>query len=418
MKNDLKKAVVLGGTHDHIRLISLLKNAGFYVYLIDYYQNPIAKNFADEHLVGSTLDADFVLTTCRELNVQLCIACCIDQALVTMAYVSEKLGLPSHISYETALSLTNKILMKEKFVMNEIPTSKHLYLKNNIENFSAEGLQYPLVVKPSDGNSSKGIQKINTTDQLQEAIEYAFEISTKKEVVVEEFKEGIELSVDVLVLDYQPIFVNITENVKRRDTPEKFTIVKNVYNNDIQNKYSERIKEIAVNIAKAYQLPNTPLLIQLLAKDEELNVIEFSARIGGGSKHHFIKTITGVDMLQNFVDIVLDNKLSLSSEKTEFYAYASMNYIYTIPGTVHKYEGVDILKSENIIVESVEYKPIGSSITNSSTSTDRPLGLMITAQTLDELKDKTTKVDNTLKILNEKGDDIMIHNLLDYSNEL
>ena len=46
----MKKAIVLGGTEDHIKLIELLKNRGYFVILIDYYKNPPAKKAADLHI--------------------------------------------------------------------------------------------------------------------------------------------------------------------------------------------------------------------------------------------------------------------------------------------------------------------------------------------------------------------------------
>lgn len=90
----MQKAIVLGGTHDHITLIELLKQRSYYTILIDYYENPIAKEYADEFIRESTTDKETVLEIAKKNNVNLVIAACIDSALATMAYVSEKLNLP------------------------------------------------------------------------------------------------------------------------------------------------------------------------------------------------------------------------------------------------------------------------------------------------------------------------------------
>ena len=42
-------AIVLGGTNPHIELINNLKARGFYTILLDYFENPPAKNVADLH---------------------------------------------------------------------------------------------------------------------------------------------------------------------------------------------------------------------------------------------------------------------------------------------------------------------------------------------------------------------------------
>ena len=114
--NNKPIAIVLGGTFPHIELIKNLQQRGYYAVLVDYLDHPPAKDFADEHLQESTLDQDRVLDIAQSRGAKLVISTCIDQANVTACYVAEKLGLPAPYSYETALSVTNKGLMKEKMV--------------------------------------------------------------------------------------------------------------------------------------------------------------------------------------------------------------------------------------------------------------------------------------------------------------
>src|SRR5690554_6886519 len=160
METSKGKAIVLGGTHDHVLLLQKLKERGYYTLLIDYNENPPARRFADEYIRESTLDKDKILEIATTVDAALVIATCIDQALLTMCYVSEELNLPCHLTYEQALNLTNKAYMKKLFFDNGIPTSKY-YIVENTEDISGKvlGFEYPVVVKPADANSSKGIQK-------------------------------------------------------------------------------------------------------------------------------------------------------------------------------------------------------------------------------------------------------------------
>ena len=406
----MNNAVVLGGTNDHIKLINLLKELGYFVYLIDYYDMPIAGKYADRHIKGSTLDREFVLEKCKELNAKLCLALCIDQALLTMAYVAEQLNLPCHISFKTALALTNKVLMKHMFLDHNIPSSKFISIKeDNDALYSVDHLNFPVVVKPADANSSKGIEKVIARGTLKKAIDNAFIHSKSKQVVIEEYKEGIELSVDVIISDFDPLFILITENIKRSDTPENFTIVKNIFRKELQNRYLSQIKLIAGNIAKAYGLRNSPLLIQLLVNNNDISVIEFSARVGGGSKHYLIQKITGFDILRYFLAILRKEQLAIGN--SHGYAYASMNYVYTKQGTFDRFEGDKYLKENKIIEEIFQYKQTGVEVISSAASTDRPLGFMIVAETELGLHEKTREADNILQIFDEEGKDIMIHGI-------
>ena len=73
-------AIVLGGTVPHCYLIQLLKKRGYHTVLVDYTQNPPAKEFADEHIKESTLDRDAVLSIARKRDAQLVISTNVDQA--------------------------------------------------------------------------------------------------------------------------------------------------------------------------------------------------------------------------------------------------------------------------------------------------------------------------------------------------
>ena len=124
------KALVLAGGVPQISLIKELKKRGIYTILADYNQNPVAKEFADCFYQVSTLDVKGITDiACKEM-VDFIITVCTDQALLTMAYVSEILGLPCYIDYNTALNVTNKSYMKKVLIDNGISTSKYVALNS------------------------------------------------------------------------------------------------------------------------------------------------------------------------------------------------------------------------------------------------------------------------------------------------
>ena len=409
-------AIVLGGTNDHITLIEKLKLKGYFTTLIDYNDNPPAKEFADEYIRESTLDKEKILEIAREKQAGLVIATCIDQALLTVAYVSEQLGLPCHLTYEQALNLTNKAYMKKVFIENGIPTSQYLIIED--ENYSLDKLplfKFPLVVKPADANSSKGIKRVDTNSELAEAVAEAFTFSRSKKVVIEEFVNGLELSVDVVIKDRQADIILVTENIKNTNNKSNFTIVQNTFNINVFDRYKSRLKKIAEDIASAFEIGNGPLLIQLLADDEQLSVIEFSSRIGGGSKHHFIYKISSFDMLGYFVDVIAGE----NSEVQTYYPnkFASINYIYTKPGKISKFEGFDLLVEQNIIHQYFYYKTAGMLVTNHISSADRPAGYMVVDNNIGRLNERMDTAGKTLKVISDQGHNMIINGLHQHLTE-
>ena len=192
------KILVLAGGADQIALINELRNRSHFVILLDYLENPPAKFYADKHIVASTLDLEQVEVIAKQEKVDLICTACTDQALLTVAYVSERLGLPCYIDYHTGLNVTNKSCMKKILTENNIPTAKYKIL-STVDVGGITGFEYPLVIKPVDCNSSKGVKRAETIGEVRLFLEEAIKISRTHTAVVEEFKEGKEISADFYI---------------------------------------------------------------------------------------------------------------------------------------------------------------------------------------------------------------------------
>jgi biotin carboxylase len=404
----MKTAIVLGGTHDHITLIQKIKNLDYRTILVDYFDNPPAAEYADIHIKESALDEEKVLELAIQFKADLVIATCIDQPLLTVASVSEKLNLPCHINYETALALTNKTKMKARFVEFDISTSKFVILKPN-EKIPID-LKYPLVVKPADSNSSKGIKKVWNEAELELALIEAFDASRSKNAIVEEFQEGEEFSIDVAVSNGKAEVIMISSNVKSKIDETRFTITESLYVQSTEVKLKDAVQEIAQKIAIAFGLKDCPILIQLINNNGYLSVIEFSARIGGGSKHHFIKHITKIDLLDFFLKNVI-GKSNIEDERLTRPEFGLIKYIYCNNGKIAKFNGFEELKNEiHIIDDYFFYKTLGMTINGHNASSDRPAGILITASNEVELKSKMEKSLSKIEILDSEERNLLLKN--------
>lgn len=409
MSTRQKHAIVLGGTHDHIRLIELLKACNYHTILVDYYDDPPARAVADTHIQASTLDMDAVVRIAYDARASLVVSACIDQAMLTMAYVCQQLNLRCHLSYHEALERTNKSYMKRLFSAHAIPTARWEVIQNG-GSPSPDGWTWPLVVKPVDANSSKGVTLADTPTRLNSAIATAAQISRTGEVIVEEFKDGRELSVDVVVESGVSRVVMVSENIKMTSNSEGFTIIQNVVRRDLQEEVSDACQAIAERIAKAFRVENSPMLIQMIRAEDSLYVVEFSSRIGGGSKHHFIRRMTGVDILQHFVELLIGNPRPISLRPL-LSPLGAMNYVYAQPGIFHNLRHAESLHKEGVIEADYLYKRRGARIEGHHSSTDRAAGFMTLADNPPEMNQRVAKADSALQVLDDSGRDIMLHGI-------
>lgn len=402
------KILVLAGGFDQIALIKYLRCQGNVVYLADYFENPPAKPYVDKHFRVSTLDEAAIYELAKSEEVDLVTTACTDQALMTVASVSERLGLPCYISAKTARNVTNKAYMKKKFVECDVPTANWYLLKDesDYKKIISQKVCFPQIVKPCDCNSSKGVMKVENYIELEYAVRYAFQLSRSKKVVVEDFKEGREVSIDVWKDDEGAKVLAVSETSKIYENTESFTIYQSKYPIEMSDTLIQKIKDTAEKICKAFELNNCPVLIQAIIQENDISVIEFSARMGGGSKYKLIEYMANVDIMKIYVNRVLGDVSQIvrpvfSTKNIE------LNYVYAYNGIFAKTVGYDKYLKTGEIKELFMYKNSGSKIEKRTTSSDRILGFLIEATDLQMLADLRRKIIDNVDILDTNGESIM-----------
>lgn len=401
------KALVLAGTLPQIELIKNLQARGYYVILADNSKTPLGKKYADKYYPESTLDIEAIKNIAVKEKVDLIFTVCTDQALNTVTKVSEELGLPCYIDAQTGLNVTNKKYMKTVFTDNGIPTAKHIILDSGNYDIP-KNFSYPLIVKPVDCNSSKGVAKVNNTEELESALNAAFEFSRTDNAVVEEYIEGKELSADFYIHDGEPVFLCLSQSDKIKDDG-KFVIFRSVVPAGVEDTVFKKVCDAAKKIAKAFNLKNCPMLIQMLYKDGEIYVIEFSARTGGCLKFKLINNFSGVDI----IDLAVNATLKKSEMPKPVYnnKYIINEFIYTCGGVYDKLSGFEELKADGTIDSYYAFKAEGTEFGGVSSSGDRAAGYTIIADSYEELNQKYLKATANVKVLDKNGNDIARHDL-------
>ena len=318
----MKKALVLAGGQPQIELIKELQARGYFVILADYYENPIAKEYADHFYQKSTLDVDAMRTIAVDEKVDMIITCCTDQALAVVSRLSEELGLPCYVGTDIGLWVTNKQYMKEIFRKNNIPTAEHQIVTDYSE---VQNKNYPLIVKPVDCNSSKGVVKVKSDEELKTAIENAVGFSRTHTAVVEQFIDGKEISVDLFVTNGKAKVLSLSCNEKI-PSDNKFIIYKNRCLYEGSEELYAKIEKVGQQIVDAFGLVNCPMLIQLLNKDDDIWVIEFSARTGGCVKYRMIELVCGVNIIKATVDLFEGIQPELTPVRSA--SYVANEFIY------------------------------------------------------------------------------------------
>jgi biotin carboxylase len=116
----------------------------------------------------------------------------------TVAWVAQKLGLPG-IPYEVACNASDKERMRRVFAQAGLASPNFFTLTAVPDAHFSLPFAYPAVVKPVDNMGARGCRLINTDKELQEAVHKALPFSRSGRVIIEEYMDGPEFSVDAIV---------------------------------------------------------------------------------------------------------------------------------------------------------------------------------------------------------------------------
>ena len=289
-----KKLLLLGGGHAEIPLIQAAQKLGYFVITTGNAREGLGHAYADKNVFEDFSDHEKMLSLAKAEGVDRVCSGCNDFALLSSAYVCEKLGLPGHDSYETSLQLHHKDKYRALATRLNIPTPKAITVRNTEEFETAlKTLSFPIIVKPVDLTGGKGIHRAASAEEARAAYADALSRTREDHVVVEEFVVGTNHGFSAYLQNQKVVF-DFADNeqyflnkymVSGANTPTTTSL----RGQRLLCEYSERI-------AKELKLVDGILHIQYIEKSDGTPVIiEICRRPPGDLYIKFVQYATGVD---------------------------------------------------------------------------------------------------------------------------
>ena len=318
--NSQKKILLLGGDHLLIPVIEAAHELGCYVITVDYLPDNIAHTYSDEYQYASTVDKEAVLEISKKCQIDG-ILTFTDSGVVTAGYVADQLGLPMPGPYESIQILQNKGLFR-KFLAEHgfnVPNAKSY---NCVEQAweDRDTWQYPVMVKPVDSAGSKGVTKVETVSELQDAISSALEFSISGEFIIEEWIEKLGCSSDSDCFSLNGKFQIITYSSQRFDenavnpyAPAAFSWPSTM-GEEIERELSSELQRLISLLGMQTSIYN---IETRLGQDGKPYIMEISPRGGGNRLAEVVRYATGVDMITDSVRAAL----GMPVEKIKSWSY-------------------------------------------------------------------------------------------------
>ncbi|SHK76325.1 ATP-grasp domain-containing protein [Desulforamulus aeronauticus] len=363
----MRRVLVIGAAVEQLPAITRAKELGYYVGVVDFNSKAVGIPYADVFYNCSTIDENGVLQAARDFRPDCVLTLATDRPIIAVAKATTVLGLPG-ISMETAIKATDKAEMIKAFQAHGVAIPWFLTINRAVELEENIGqITYPCILKPVDNAASRGVILVYGQEELAEAYAYSVAHSHSGRVIVEEYLQGNEVSVEIIVDDGVPHVLAVTD--KLTTGAPHFVELGHSQPCALGENNVEKIKNLAVLGVKAVGINCGPAHVEIMLTKDGPKMMELGARLGGDCiTSHLVRLSTGINMLDVSMDVLSGEKPDLTPK---YVKGSAIRFLTGEKGIFRGIDGVETAMQLEGIQEVTLIKKIGDTIHDIHSSDDR-----------------------------------------------
>ena len=409
-----KRLLLLGGSRISCEIIRHARKYGIVTGVTDWYplEKSPAKAAADEAYYVSTSDIDAMVSLIQEKKFDGVFTGFTDSVLPYYGEMCEKAGIPAYGTKEQFEVFIDKHRYKKlmrEFGLPVIP-EYHIDL-TDFEN-SIQNVEYPLLVKPSDGSGARGITVCHNAEELKGAIDFANGMSKTKDILVEKYVDEPEATVFWLFVDGE-YYVTLLGNrhVKHNQDgviplPAGYT-----YPASVLPRFMEEELPKWKALFASLGIKNGMMFMQSKIVDGQLYIYDIGYRLTGSLEYINIQEMCGFDPIDMLIFFALTGDMGVPDIAQRVDPMLGKKYSYNVsllckPGKIAKITGIEEVKKLPGVIDAVIAHPPGDEITRSMRGllaqiTVRVLGR---ADSIEAMKKEMFQIQDTIEVFSDTGE--------------
>ena len=364
--------MIVGASVLQLPAILRAKEMGLEVAVVDY--NPEAEGVreATKYYNASTMDENAVLAAAEEYKPDGIMTLATDMPMRGVAKASDKLHLHS-ISYETAVKATDQYDMIKAFKEYDVPSPWFFVVDSLAELKTLESeVSFPCIIKPTDNAGSHGVAKVFSFQELLDNYEYAHSCSRHGKVIVEEYLDGPEVSVEVMVVNGIVHVLQITDKITT-GAPH-FVEMGHTQPSRLPFPTQDAIRQVAESACKAVGINKGPAHVEMKVTSRGPVMIELGARMGGDNiTTHLVPLSTGIDMVGSTIKVALGEDPDI---KPTLHCGSAIRYFEVPFGVIKTIDNMDEARRVPGVKQITFTKQVGEESSPIQCSNDR-IGFVI-----------------------------------------
>jgi len=376
--NELKGKTILlinTGSQKKKFIIQRLKKLGLYIITLNKEKNWAAP-YVDEWIIADTYNhtesikaVDAYIKNDQNRKIDGVVTFWEDDVLLTSKITDRFnfIGIP----YNIAKQVRNKYLFREFCEKNGLRTPKHKIIKNtdDLEQISTN-FNFPLVIKPAFGSSSAYVVKVENKDELINTYNYIKKnissdtesaLSDGLDIFVEEFLDGDEVDIDIVLQNGKIKFYTISDNFNK--TWDQFFVDSGQsIPSTLPGKSQQELIDLAEELLEKLDIRNGCIHFEGKSTTNGPFPIEINLRMGGDYVFSYNKAAWDLDLIEETVQIAIGQYIKIQKPV--------LPKKYIIGWDLHpEYSGLlvelnvdDELKKKSYFEEIHLYKDVGEPI--------------------------------------------------------
>lgn len=377
--------MILGGSSLQLPAILVAHKLGLETIVVDYDANCVGHKYGDKFYNTSTLDYEGIKKIALKEKIDGIITICSDRPMTVVGKIGEELGLNT-ISYTTSIKCTDKFEMREALNHGNVPIPAYKLCKSFSECQGAvDIIGTPCILKPVDNSGSRGVTLVERIDNLKSQYEYAVASSNNKSVLVEEYMQGPEVSVEVVV-DGEVNIIQITDKIT--SGAPHFVELGHNQPSSLPMAIQEEIRHTTEMAVRALGIDKGPAHVELIVTKEGPKIVEVGARLGGDYISTELTPLsTGYNMVEAAIEIAMGFKVTAAKTTNRFSAIRYWNLTHE----------VELGKNVLTAVEKIYISPRKMASKELESSSDRECFFIVSGDTKDALDSQIYKMESNIK---------------------
>ena len=421
-----KKLLVLGANAETKPLIETAQKMGAIVYCTDNNPKAPAKIVADTACNIDGTDVEGLTALVLKEGIDGVMVGVADRLIVPYHKLCSSLGLPCYANDLSVKFLTDKQRFNELCARLDIPTIPN-YDVESIDAVANVEFNFPILVKPVDSNSGKGMSICHEEQQLKSAYLKAQNASKRGKVLVEKYMQCDDLFVYYTFINGEVIVSAIADRFTSNEQGELGRVcIGALYPSKHSDLYFRTLHSKMLRLFEQLQIKNGVFLVSAFVENNTIHLYDPGFRLQGESPDIPIKVICKYDQKEMLIRFALTGRMvdDSSLEAITDYSFngqkAASIWLLGKEGRICSIEGLQHASKHPSGISVLQRLFVGDDIPKEAIGTEGQViaRVYVISDSQEVLASKVKHLQKVAKVLNSRGVNMLLNsfnpNLINY----